>query len=503
MKRTKVSLSNQKVLQTQLGRLVPIGLQQVIPGDSFQHNTTALIRLNPLLAPVMSTLQARIHHWFVPHRLVWDDFEDFITGGPDGMDASVFPTIVPSNFAAGQFGLTGQLADYLGVTPTDVEGAVSSPEVSALPFRGYALIYNNFYRDQDLVPELPLSTESGQDNTTNVELQNVCWDKDYFSVARPFPQKGPTVTLPIGSAAPVASTGLPFNLTDGVISNRNVSAASASNTLSLRGAGLSGSADDLRFGTSTGLEADLASAMGATITEVRTAFALQRYEEARAMYGSRFVEYLRYLGVRSSDSRLQLPEYLGGGQQTVQFSEVLQTAPEDDANPVGALKGHGIGAMRSNRYRRFFEEHGYVFSFISVKPRTTYGNSMDRHWFYRTKEDFFQKELQHIGQQEIKNQEVYPYAANPQGTWGYIDRYAELRQGMNSIAGNMRTTNNIWHMARLWSDLPALNANFVKAFPTDRIFALDDLTSPPLQIMVNHSIQARRIIAPTTKPFVY
>ena len=182
------------------------------------------------------------------------------------------------------------------------------------------------------------------------------------------------------------------------------------------------------------LKADLSNASAVTVNVLREALALQRYEEARARYGSRYIEYLRYLNVRSRDSRLDRPEYLGGGRQTVQFSEVLQTAEGTD--PVGELRGHGIAAMRSNRYRRFIEEHGYVFSFVSVRPITIYAQALHRTWNRRTKEDFWQKELRHIGQQAVLNKEVYAEHTTPDGTFGYQDRYDEYRRQESTVAGS-------------------------------------------------------------------
>ena len=196
MKRSKFSLSNYKLLSMDMGELVPIGLTEVLPGDSIQHATNALVRAAPLLAPVMHPVHVNIHHWFVPHRLIWEDWEDFITGGPDGLDASEHPTITTP--ASTGFAV-GSLADYLGV-PTGVPDI----EVSALPFRAYAAIFNEWYRDQDLVSELALDISSGADTTTSTALQVGMWEKDYFTSARPWEQKGPAITVPLGTEAPVA-----------------------------------------------------------------------------------------------------------------------------------------------------------------------------------------------------------------------------------------------------------------------------------------------------------
>lgn len=497
MKRSKFSLSNYKLLSCDMGELVPIGLQEVLPGDTFQHSTSALVRVSPLLSPVMHPVHARIHHWFVPHRLVWDDWEDFITGGPDGEDASVFPTInlTYTNPTTGT-GIIGSLADYLGC-PT----GINNLSVSALPFRGYALIFNEWYRDQDLTTPLNISTASGVDATTSVALQNVAWEKDYFTSARPWTQKGPEVSLPLTGDAPVEYiSGLNTAGKVRISSTDAYPAASGALGYSNTGDFEQGGGTNMYYDPNGTLRADLSGVTAATVNELRLALALQRYEEARARYGSRYTEYLRYLGVRSSDARLQRPEYLGGGKQTIQFSEVLQTAEGTD--PVGELRGHGIGAMRSNRYRRFFEEHGYVFSFISVKPKTIYAQGLPRTWNRRTKEDFFQRELQHIGQQEILNKELYAAHSSPSGVFGYQDRYDEYRRSESTIAGEFRsTTLDYWHMARIFSSEPALNGDFVKSVPTKRINAVQN--QDVLYIMANHSIQARRLVAASGKSFIY
>lgn len=507
MKRSKHSLSNYKLFSCDMGELVPCGLVEVLPGDTVQHATSALVRAAPLLSPVMHPVHVRLHHWYVPHRIVWEDFEDFITGGPDGMDASEFPYIaMPASTGAD----IGSLADYLGV-PT----GVADLEVSALPFRGYALIWNEWYRDQDLQTELTVDVGSGEDTTTNTALQNINWEKDYFTSSRPWEQKGPSITIPIGDSAPLSATRAPIgqDITASVGSvdspgylTGDAVGGSTPNPLSdlqlnFTGGGQSAATSDVAIEANLeGITADLSNASAVSVNVLREAMALQRYEEARARYGSRYVEYLRYLSVRSSDARLQRPEYLGGGRQTLQFSEVLQTAEGDD--PVGTLAGHGIAALRTNRYRRFFEEHGYVFTFMSVRPKTIYANGLARTWNRRTKEDFWQKELQTIGQQEVLNKEVYAAHTTPEGVFGYQDRYDEYRRSESSIAGEFRdTTLDYWHMARIFASDPALNESFVKCVPTERSFAV--LSTDVLYIMANHSIQARRLVARTGKSFIY
>lgn len=492
MKRSKFSLSNTKLLSMDMGQLVPIGLTEVLPGDSMQQATTCMVRFSPLLAPVMHTTNVQISHWFVPHRLIWEDWEDFITGGPDGNDASTFPTIT---FGGGSGAAVGSLADYLGVPPS-----VNNIVVSALPFRGYALIWNEYFRDQDLETPLVIDETSGADTTTSTALQNAAWEKDYFTSARPWEQKGPAITIPIGSSAPVELVPYTKSTNPSLVQIANTGSTTVNSDIVADGgvvetAGGSG----LVLDPNGRLITNLSGASLVTVNLLREALALQRFEEARARFGSRYVEYLRYLGVRSSDARLQRPEFLGGGRYPVQFSEVLQTAEGSD--PVGELRGHGIGVARSNRYRRFFEEHGYVFTLMTVKPKTIYASGLFRHWNRRAKEDFFQKELQHIGQQAILNKEVRAAHASPNGTFGYQDRYDEYRRTESSIAGEFRTTLDFWHFARQFTTDPALNASFIKCVPSEEPFAVPSTNT--LYVMAKHSIQARRIVAASGQSFIY
>lgn len=498
MKRSKFSLSHYKLLTCDMGALVPIGLTEVLPGDTIQQSTQLLLRVSPLISPVMHPVRVRVHHWFVPHRLVWDQWEDFITGGPDGMDASQFPTL---NTGSGAGNSVGDLADYLGVPP------VQGHTVSALPFRGYGLIWNEWYRDQDLQGERTVSRASGFDSSTNIFLTNCSWEKDYFTSARPWTQKGPDVSVPIASVAPVEYVPNTVSTADWIAHNGASGALAANGNLQVNNGQVQDSGGNrVAFDPQGRLLSDLTQAEAININELRRAFALQRYEEARARYGSRYTEYLRYLGVRSSDARLQRPEYLGGGKATIQFSEVLQTGPGGTPGSpvpggVGQLAGHGIGGMRSNRYRRFFEEHGYIFSLLSVLPRTMYSQGIPRTFNRRVKEDFFQKELQHIGQQEVLNKELYATHSLPDGTFGYQDRYDEYRRSESTIAAEFRNTLDFWHYGRIFANEPSLNSEFVSAVPTKRV---NQVTSEDcLWIMANHSIQARRLVAGSGKSFIY
>lgn len=487
MSKSSHNLSNYKLLSCDQGQLVPVSCRAVLPGDVWRQSTSLLIRTNPLVTPVMHPVRARVHHFFVPNRIIWDEFEPFITGGPIGTSTPAHPVIAcpPSTGFA-----VKSLADYLGVTP-----GVPDRQVNALPFRAYAKIYNEFYRDQDLVPEVALSTASGTDSTTNVALQFAMWERDRFTLSRLLPQKGPAVTMPLGTSAPVrsnAAVGTEYvtALDDTDVARRLVT---DTNGVYLR-AGAAGGTDERLF-------TDLSLATPPTITELRTAFALQQYAENRSLYGSRYTDYLAFLGVDAQDMRLQRPEYLGGGVQTIQFSEVVQTSPAEvdtDETPLGRLGGHGIGAMKSNRFHYRVMEHGFIITLVSVLPKTIYAQGLEREWNKRTKEDYWQRELEHVGQFEVQNQEVYMAHSDPTGRFGFIDRYDEYRRAESSVAGEFRTVLDDWHMARIFSTDVALNDTFVRANPTDRIYA--DTSTNELQIMARHSIKALRLVSKNGTP---
>lgn len=497
MRRHAHSLSHFKNISMNMGPIVPIGLVEVLPGDTIQQATTALVRCAPTLAPVMHPVHAKIHHWFVPHRLVWDGFEDFITGGPDGTNTDQVPRLV----LGPTFTQPGTLADYLGIPEIN---SGQTKLVNALPFRGYQLIYNEFYRDQDLISEVDFGLGSGDlpsggERDRLARLRQSSWEKDYFTSARPFEQKGPSVQIPLLGQAPVEGigTGTAVNystgnlrVTGGNVVNDSRSDTSPGNPVSVRE-----DPDNPGFPL---VNADLSQATGVSITQLREALGLQRFMEASARYGSRYSEYLLRHGVVSPDARLQRPEYLGGGRQTIQWSEVLQTA--EGTSPVGQLRGHGIGGIRSNRYRRYFSEHGYIISMMIVRPKTMYQSMVHKHWYYRDKEDFWQNELQHIGQQTVTNGEADINHVNADGVFGYQNRYQQYRNIQSGIGGEFRDVLNFWHFARDIGTNAALNSDFVQAGVTDRPFAVTGQDT--LYVMAQHSIQARRLVSKSTDSHV-
>lgn len=468
MKRSKINLSNYRLSTFDLGELIPVGLQEVLPGDVFQHSTSAVIRLSPMAAPIMHNITARIHHFFVPHRIAWQkapnppsgSWEDFISGGEANDDTQTVPQL---NYGWESDG--PQLGNYLGLPQL----AGGTMPVNALPFVGYSMIWDEYYRDQQLQAKRQTS-----------ELNNVAyvgWEKDNFTTARPYPQLGDEITLP----------DMPAYADPNLIQQTVTTQGDGSLTV--------GNGFSPVYST------------GVSVRDARIAFALQRLSEARNKYGARYTEYLRYaFGVNSSDARLQRPEYLGGGKALIQISEILQTGPETETSGgdygVGDMYGHGISAMRSNAYRRYFEEHGYVFSLISLRPKALYTNGADRHFFKQYKNEFYQKELSVMGPQPVWAGEVY--AENDQSSnrevFGWNDRYYEYQKARSQVNGDFANVLNYWHLGRIFDQRPGLNADFVECQPSKRIF--NEQTRDSVWCMIRHNLIARRGINKNAVPRV-
>ncbi|AXH73760.1 MAG: major capsid protein [Microviridae sp.] len=490
MKFANHNLTHDIKLTANMGELVPVACFEALPGDVVNHEIACLIRTQPLVTPVMHKAEVKLHTWFVPYRLLHSGWEDFITGGQDGLDATVLPTIALPSIAV------GSLADYLGIPVS-----ASAKTVSAFPFRAYTHIWNNYYRDQDLQTELPINLGSGADATTSVLLQNACWEKDYFTSARPTAQKGSAVTVPLTGSAPVVTNNQNVLITDqNSAPEQTWNHTSAVGNPLVMGGGTIGSNAAIRFGSQSGLTANLSAVTGININDLRLVVALQRFKENMSRYGSRYMERLEQaFGVTNLDARLQLPEYLGGGSQTLQFSEVLQTA--EGVNPTGTLRGHGIGAMRSNRYKTKIPEYGVIITLMVARPKTQYVDGLNRMWSRLTKEDYYQPELENLGAQAVRNKEVYHAHTTPDGTFGFQDRYDEYRRIESRIAGDFRTTLDSWHMARKFTSDPALNATFVSANPTNRIYAVT--SADQLLVYCNHNLYVRRRLSKISKPMLF
>lgn len=462
-----------------MGQINLIGAVEVLHGDTFKAHSNLFMRLSPLAAPTMHPVHVQVQHVYVPYRQIWEDWENFITGGEDFDDASVLPTIDFSGSPVTK----GSLANQIGL-PVGYAGTAS-----ALPFRAYAAWWNEFVRDDQLQDKVGLSIEGGADTTTNTDLLRANWNKDYFVAARPDDQLGTEVSLPLGISAPIDGIGYQSstaasNYTNVRTHDTTTDTFAHGGTAIIRSASLNGM---------TTAYADLSSASAATINELRLAIATQQWQEKINISGNTYKDYLRRNGVRYSDGRIQVPEYIAGGKQTVQFSEVLQTGVDSADDGVGSMKGHGIAALRSNGYVKFFEETGVLLSFLVVKPQRMYMQGVPR-WLTRsTKEEFYQAEYEILGMQEIKNKEIYYAHATPNGTFGYAPRFDEYRRVPNTVHGDFTDFYKDWTLVEEFGSDPALNSTFVACNPSKRIF--QDQTNPGLICNVQNKIAARRLVS--------
>lgn len=457
-------LSHDVKLSTKMGQLTPILVQECIPGDKFNISSESLIRFAPLVAPVMHNIQVYIHYFFVPNRLTWPNWENFITD--NGGTPPAPPTI--------EVGINepiGSLADYLGI-PTGID--IPAGEISALPFAAYQKIYNEYYRDQNLIgPVLDELT----DGATNygmegdfLQLRKRAWQHDYFTSALPFAQKGEAVSLPT------------FSFDDVPILRNQNNPNSADISLAAPVPGTIVGVPQQET-TSTGINSggfyantSELNANAATINDLRRAFRLQEWLEKMARGGSRYIEQtLMHFGVRSSDSRLNRPEYIGGNRQPVVISEVLQTSDSGgQETPLASMGGHGLSASSGKNSSYRCEEHGYIIGIMSIMPNTTYQQGLPRHFSRKSHLDYAWPTFAHIGEQEIKNKELYfsNDEAYNEGTFGYIPRYSEYRYQPSRVAGEFKTTLNYWHLGRIFGNKPVLNSDFVECKPRTDIFAV-------------------------------
>lgn len=470
MRRSQFDLSHEHKLSFDMGQLVPIAAEEVLPGDTFIGSTSLLARVAPLVNPVMHRVNIRVHHWYVPNRLLMPEWEDFITGSDDELQ-------VP------QFELTEDslpLADHMGIAPK------VGLRVNDLYFRAYRLIYNEMYRDQDL--QEPVAD-------TDYTIKRCAWQKDYFTTARPTPTLGEPINLgfQVGEL-PVQSNHSNIKVYNdedpeqgdlGTYPNANQGQRVGVATNPAQGG-------RMRWGNETGLIVNLAEAEGAIdLDELRQALAMRRFQEARMRFGSRYIDYLRFLGVNPSDGRLDRPEYLGGGKQEISFSEVLATA-EGGGTQVGDLYGHGIAGLRSRRYRKMFEEHGIVLSLISVRPNTVYMNAVHRKFTRADLYDYWQKEMEVQPWQVMYESEVHQ-DGDPAKIFGYVPKHEEYRFGTSYVSGSFRDgPEKDWHMGREFETPPTLNSSFIECDPTDRIYG--DKNMPDMLVNAYNRIIARRLV---------
>jgi hypothetical protein len=451
-----------------------------------------LLRFSPLLAPVMHRINVYMHFFFVPNRIVWNEWEDFITGGPDGTSAPVPPYLpmAPSTITGGYLG-KGSIADYFGV-PTIEPGAppaLNTQNISAMPFRAYQMIYNEFFRDQNVETPVPFALtggNAGPDDQDLMTIRNRAWERDYFTSCLPWTQRGPAVTLPsdVVYKNPTRVYEADVWPALGPVSDAPLKTVGGD----AQGGAI---AEDVIF--------DNIESLSTTIADLRRAVRLQEWLEKNARGGARYVEQiLSHFGELVPDSRLQRPEFLSSARIPVSISEVLsnfQFSGDPDGLPQGTMAGHGISVGRTGGFKKKFVEHGHVIGLISVVPRTAYQQGIPKHLQRVDKFDYFWPEFANIGEQAVLSKELYhdPEGSVAEGdqVFGYQSRYAEYKYTPSTVHGEFRDTLDFWHMGRKFGTRPMLNSAFIQADPTSRIFAVPS-EPEPLYCQIFNKVDAIR-----------
>ena len=487
-KKNVFDLSHDVKMSMKMGQLTPVLVTECVPGDSFQIGCDSLIRFAPMFAPVMHRMDVSVHYFFVPNRLTWDNWEKFIV---DANTEHVLPILYssalkPENEANWTSDLP-KFADYMGIPRIDNGGTQTA--INALPFAAYQAIYNEYYRDENLIAEVDYKLVDGNNTGTWDEankwlaIRNRAWEHDYFTASLPFAQKGTAVDIPLGSVE-LDVNGTTSQLWKDDVT-RTTSASGA--VTSIAGENYVGGAQGV-FDPNGSLLVE-----PTTINDLRRAFRLQEWLEKNARGGTRYIEnILMHFGVRSSDKRLQRPEYITGLKTPVIVSEVLNTSATAE-EPQGNMSGHGV-AVSTGKYGNYFcEEHGYILGIMSVMPQPAYQQGIPKTYLKSDPLDFFWPSFAHIGEQPVQNNELFAYTATGTDTFGYVPRYAEYKYQASRVAGDFRTILDYWHLGRIFATQPALNKAFIECTPEqcERIFAVQD-GEDNLYCQIMHKIKAVR-----------
>lgn len=466
--RSSFNLSQAYKTTFDAGWLIPFFLQEVVPGDTHSVTCQSLVRLATPLKPFMDNVTIETFFFFVPNRLVWDNWTRFMGEQDNPGDSTDF--VIPHR----DIGVAdGSLSDYFGLPLGTVN------EVSDLPYRAYHLIFNEWFRSQDLQASAPHNTGDAPLDGALYNLLRRGKRHDYFTSCLPWPQKGPGVDLPLGETAPIFSDAQANGLD--VVGISRTGTANVPTALHHAdfpgGVTLTNTPDPIDYE----LLVDLSDATAATINDLRQAFAIQKLQERDARGGTRYQELvLSHFGVRGGDARLQRPEYLGGSSAPLGIVQIPQTAPDPVGGtdtPQGNLAAYGVSQARGG-FTKSFTEHGYIMGLVNARADLTYQKGVDRHWNRSTKYDFYWPALSKIGEQAVLNKEIYNQGnATDDQVFGYQERWAEMRHNNSKLTGLFRSdaaaSLDYWHLSQDFANLPALNDTFIQDDPPiDRVIAV-------------------------------
>ena len=486
-RKSAFNLSYEKKFTCDFGQLIPVMCDEVVPGDFFKIGNQMVIRFQPLVAPILHEINVYVHYFFVPYRILWDDWEDFITGGVTGDLTPTIPTWSPT---PGTGNALNSLWDYLGF-PTGIIPAGALP--LDFPRRAYNMVWNEYYRDETLQTEVALTNEA-------ILLRN--WAKDYFTSSLTSQQRGTAPALPVsGHSHAIWDTSSIVN--NAGSQNVQFSDTASDPTLHIQSAG----AYMVRHGNAINFfnsnTVDLSSATTFDIADLRLAFQIQKWMERNNRAGARYTEFLEaHFKVSPRDDRLQRPEYIGGSKAPVIVSEVLQTSSTDTESPQGNLAGHALTVSEAYCGKYHAQEYGLIIGLMSVMPKASYSQGINRQWLRRTKYDFYFPEFANLSEQAIERAEIYASAVEAENLtlFGYQGRYDEMRIKQNMIVSEMRDTFDYWHCGRQFASAPLLNSSFVECNPSGlkRIFASTD--SPGLIVSFGNLIKAVRPLPIQAEP---